>query len=214
MKNPAVLLTGVSKVFNGEYVLCNISVGFQAGKIHGIIGRNGSGKSMLFKVICGIVTVTTGTVMVKGQRIGRDVDFPNDVGLLINEPGFLPYLNAYQNLRMFAGIRGRISRKQIDEVLQMVDLGYSGGKRVGKFSMGMRQRLGIAQAIMEDPDLIILDEPMSGLDTQGVDDIRSLLKCLKDKGKTILLSSHYMEDIEFLCDTVHYMDKGCISRRG
>lgn len=213
MMDSAIVLSDVSKTFGDEYVLRNISVCFETGKIHGIIGRNGSGKSMLFKVICGIVSVTSGTVTVNGQHIGSDVDFPNDVGLLINEPGFLPYLNAYQNLKIFADIRGKIGPKQIQDAIQMVGLGHTGKKRVGKFSMGMRQRLGIAQAIMEDPKLLILDEPMSGLDTQGVNDIRNLLKALKDQGKTILLSSHYMEDIEFLCDTVHHMDKGYISRR-
>ena len=198
------------KRFRDQVVLKNVSISFEKGKIHGIVGRNGSGKTVLFKCICGLMHPEEGVILVNGKRVGRDVDMPEDIGAIIEAPGFLPNYSGYKNLRFLANIRRKIGKEEILNVLKTVGLDPESRKHVGKYSLGMRQRLGIAQAIMEDPEILILDEPMNGLDNAGVQDIRALLLELKAQGKTILLASHNHEDIAALCDTVHEMDGGVL----
>ena len=200
----------VVKRFRDQVVLKNVSISFETGKIHGIVGRNGSGKTVLFKCICGLMHPEEGVILVNGKRVGRDVDMPEDIGAIIEAPGFLPNYSGYKNLRFLANIRRKIGKEEILNVLKTVGLDPESRKHVGKYSLGMRQRLGIAQAIMEDPEILILDEPMNGLDNAGVQDIRALLLELKAQGKTILLASHNHEDIAALCDTVHQMDGGVL----
>lgn len=200
----------VVKRFRDQVVLKNVSISFEKGQIHGIVGRNGSGKTVLFKCICGLMHPEEGVIFVNGKRVGRDVDMPEDIGAIIEAPGFLPNYSGYKNLRFLANIRRKIGKEEILNVLKMVGLDPESRKHVGKYSLGMRQRLGIAQAIMEDPEILILDEPMNGLDNAGVQDIRALLLELKAQGKTILLASHNHEDIAALCDTVHEMDGGVL----
>lgn len=200
----------VVKRFRDQVVLKNVSISFEKGKIHGIVGRNGSGKTVLFKCICGLMHPEEGVILVNGKRVGRDVDMPEDIGAIIEAPGFLPNYSGYKNLRFLANIRRKIGKEEILNVLRTVGLDPESRKHVGKYSLGMRQRLGIAQAIMEDPEILILDEPMNGLDNAGVQDIRALLLELKAQGKTILLASHNHEDIAALCDTVHEMDGGVL----
>ena len=200
----------VVKRFRDQVVLKNVSISFEKGRIHGIVGRNGSGKTVLFKCICGLMHPEEGVILVNGKRVGRDVDMPEDIGAIIEAPGFLPNYSGYKNLRFLANIRRKIGREEILNVLRTVGLDPESRKHVGKYSLGMRQRLGIAQAIMEDPEILILDEPMNGLDNAGVQDIRALLLELKAQGKTILLASHNHEDIAALCDTVHEMDGGVL----
>ena len=203
-----IQVTDLVKSFGKETVLHHINMNFAPGKIHGIIGRNGSGKTMLMKCICGFIPVTSGKVTVFGKVIGKDVDIPDNIGAIIETPGFLPEYGAYRNLKFLADITGRASKEKIRNAMQSVGLDPDSKKYVGKFSLGMRQRLGLAQAIMEDPDLLILDEPMNGLDKDSVQDMRRYLLHLKEQGKTILLASHSAEDISVLCDTVCEMDKG------
>lgn len=200
----------VVKRFRDQVVLKNVSISFEKGQIHGIVGRNGSGKTVLFKCICGLMHPEEGVILVNGKRVGRDVDMPEDIGAIIEAPGFLPNYSGYKNLRFLANIRRKIGKEEILNVLKTVGLDPESRKHVGKYSLGMRQRLGIAQAIMEDPEILILDEPMNGLDNAGVQDIRALLLELKEQGKTILLASHNHEDIAALCDTVHEMDGGVL----
>lgn len=200
----------VVKRFRDQVVLKNVSISFEKGQIHGIVGRNGSGKTVLFKCICGLMHPEEGVILVNGKRVGRDVDMPEDIGAIIEAPGFLPNYSGYKNLRFLANIRRKIGKEEILNVLKTVRLDPESRKHVGKYSLGMRQRLGIAQAIMEDPEILILDEPMNGLDNAGVQDIRALLLELKAQGKTILLASHNHEDIAALCDTVHEMDGGVL----
>ena len=200
----------VVKRFRDQVVLKNVSISFEKGKIHGIVGRNGSGKTVLFKCICGLMHPEEGVILVNGKRVGRDVDMPEDIGAIIEAPGFLPNYSGYKNLRFLANIRRKIGKEEILNVLKTVGLDPESRKHVGKYSLGMRQRLGIAQAIMEDPEILILDEPMNGLDNAGVQDIRALLLELKAQEKTILLASHNHEDIAALCDTVHEMDGGVL----
>ena len=200
----------VVKRFRDQVVLKNVSISFEKGQIHGIVGRNGSGKTVLFKCICGLMHPEEGVILVNGKRVGRDVDMPEDIGAIIEAPGFLPNYSGYKNLRFLANIRRKIGKEEILNVLKTVGLDPESRKHVGKYSLGMRQRLGIAQAIMEDPEILILDEPINGLDNAGVQDIRALLLELKAQGKTILLASHNHEDIAALCDTVHEMDGGVL----
>ena len=205
-----IRIENVTKKFGSYAALDGISLNFEKGKIHGIIGRNGSGKTVLFKCICGFLRVDGGAVLVNGKQVGKEIEAPESIGAIIETPGFLPVYSARQNLQFLAGIRGKIGKKEIDEAIRKVGLDPEAKKHVGKYSLGMRQRLGIAQAIMEDPSLLILDEPMNGLDNQGVQEMRQLFLKLKDEGKTILLASHNREDIAALCDTTVEIDRGKI----
>jgi len=206
-----ISISQVSLLIRNKVILKDINVDFENGKIHGLIGRNGSGKTMLMKCICGFVRPTEGTVTVDGKNIGRDCDFPESVGIIIETPGFIPYYSGYKNLKLLADLTKKIGKDQVKEAMKKVGLDPELRLHVRKYSLGMRQRLGLAQAIMEDPELLILDEPMNGLDKDGVSDMRKYLLDLKDKGKTILIASHSAEDIELLCDTVHEMDKGVLT---
>lgn len=210
--NDYIQLTNISKTFGKQTVLQPLTMGFEEGMIHGIIGRNGSGKTVLMKMILGILQPTTGTVIVGDKRIGKDVDFPESAGAIIETIEFIPYMSAYQNLADIAAMHGNLSKTQIKEVLEMVGLGNVGRKHVSKFSMGMRQRLAIAQAVMESPKILILDEPMNGMDEKGVEEMRRLILARKAAGTTIILSSHNIEDIRILCDQVYRIDAGVVMR--
>ncbi len=196
------------KNFGEEKVLKGVSREFAQGQIHGIIGNNGSGKTVLMKCICGFLKPDAGEVMVNGKRIGHDTDFPENMGIIIETPGFLPNLTGFKNLKLLASLQRKISEEDIRENICRVGLDPDMKKPVGKYSLGMRQRLGIAQAIMEDPSFLILDEPFNGLDKGGVLHMRNLIKSLRAEGKTILLASHNQADIDELCDTVCEMDAG------
>ena len=203
-----IRVENVTKKFGDVTALERINISFEAGKIYGIIGRNGSGKTVLFKTMIGYLKPTGGRVVVGEKEIGKDIDFADNMGIIIENPGFISRYNGYKNLEYLAAIRKLIGKEQIRESMERVGLDPDSKKKVGKYSLGMRQRLGIAQAIMENPDILILDEPMNGLDNQGVDDVRNILLKLKEEGKTIILASHNKEDIEILCDEVHEMDHG------
>lgn len=193
-------------------ILKNININIEKEKIHGIVGKNGSGKSMLFKCICGFVPTKSDSIIVDGNIIGKDIDFPKDTGILIETPGFIPYYSGYKNLKILADLNKKIRKEEIFKTMELVGLDPLSKKHVCKYSLGMKQRLGIAQAIMENPHLLILDEPMNGLDKKGINDIRQIILELKKEKKTILLTSHNYEDIELLCDDVFEMDNGFISK--
>lgn len=207
-----ITVKNVSLSIKKTEILKDISVEFELGKIHGLIGRNGSGKTMLMKCICGFVRPTIGEITVNEKRIGKDCDFPKNIGVIIETPGFIPYYSGYKNLRLLADLNKKIGSKEIKKAMLQVGLDPELKRHVKKYSLGMRQRLGLAQAIMENPDLLILDEPMNGLDKDGVADVRKYLLDLKEEGKTILIASHSAEDIDVLCDTVCEMDKGILSK--
>ena len=210
MSDIVVDVQQISKSFGHEQVLKNVSLQLEKGKIHGVIGRNGSGKTVLMKCICGFLRPTSGTVKVFGKTIGADCDFAPDTGMLIETPGFLIHETGMNNLKWLAKLGKGANKERISELIRMVGLDPDMKKKVGQYSLGMRQRLGIAQALLDDPALLILDEPMNGLDKTGVCEIRQLLLDLKAQGKTILLASHFAQDIDELCDTVHEMDQGVI----
>lgn len=193
----------VYKAFGKQQVLKNISLKIPRGSIHGVVGNNGSGKTVLMKCICGFMHCDKGRVLVNGKQIGKDVDFPDDIGIIIETPGFISNLSGYNNLKILASLKGLIGKSEIRETLIKVGLNPDMKKHVSKYSLGMRQRLGIAQAIMENPSVLVLDEPFNGLDKQGVLEMRELLKGLKKEGKSILLASHNAQDIEELCDFVY-----------
>lgn len=201
-------LEHVKKRFGEEEVLKELTWKMEKGKVYGIVGNNGSGKTVLMKCICGFLPVTQGSVKVGGKYIGQETDFPESLGVIIETPGFLTNLSGRRNLEILADLRGKLRREDITSVLIRVGLDPDLKKPVSKYSLGMRQRLGIAQAIMEDPELLILDEPFNGLDKHGVEEIRNLLLKQKEDGKTILLASHNSEDIRVLCERVFEMDGG------
>ena len=210
--NYAIEVKNVGLKIKKDVILKGINVNFEKGKIHGIVGRNGCGKTMLMKCICGFVKPTDGEVFVEGKKIGKDVDFPQNVGIIIETPGFVPYYSGYRNLKILAGLRKKIGKEEIMDILKQVGLEGAENKLVRKYSLGMRQRLGLAQSMMEKPDIFILDEPMNGLDNEGVEEMRVILKGLKEEGKTILLVSHNSEDISILSDEIYYMDKGTMEK--
>lgn len=207
-----ITVNNVSLKIKKDTILKDINVEFSDGKIHGIIGRNGSGKTMLMKCICGFIKPTEGEITVAGKKIGVDCDFPESVGIIIETPEFIPYYSGFKNLKLLADIRHKITDEDICKSMELVGLDPKLKRSVKKYSLGMRQRLGLAQAVMENPDLLILDEPMNGLDKDGVGEMRKYLLALKEQGKTILIASHSAEDIEVLCDTVVEMDKGQMER--
>ena len=204
---------GLSLTIGKTAILNDVTVSLEAGKIHGLIGRNGSGKTMLMKCICGFIRPTRGVVVVDGKRVGKDVDFPKNMGIIIETPGFIPYYSGYKNLKLLAGLRNKIGKEEIIQAMERTGLDPKRKRHVKKYSLGMRQRLGLAQAIMEDPDILILDEPMNGLDKDGVEDMRRYLIDLREQGKTILIASHSSEDISVLCDAVYEMEKGVLANR-
>lgn len=202
MSKPVISIENVVKSFGTAVVLDDVTLAVEKGKICGIIGRNGSGKTVLFKCICGLLNVDSGKIQADRTQLG----------VIIEEPGFLRQYSGKRNLQFLAGLSDK-PHMDITEVMTLVGLKDAMSKKVGKYSMGMRQRLGIAQAIMEYQQILILDEPMNGLDNQGVKEMRELLMQLKEKGITILLASHNREDIEVLCDQVYEMDAGKLKVR-
>lgn len=209
----AVEVKNVTKQFKETTALKNVNVSFEKGKIYGVVGRNGSGKTVMFKCICGLLAVTDGEITVLGQTIGDGLRVPKGVGAVIETPGFLPNASGYRNLYYLAALSGKPDKNKIRDAITMVGLDPDSRKFVGNYSMGMRQRLGLAQAIMEDAELLILDEPMNGLDNDGVKNMRSFLMGLREQGKTIILASHSQEDIAVLCDEVYQMDGGILARQ-
>lgn len=197
----------IFKSFGQEKVLSDVSISVPPGKIIGIVGNNGCGKTVFMKCLCGFLLPDSGEVVVNGQRIGRDVDFPDRLGIIIETPGFLPNLSGYRNLELLASLKGSIGKQEILHALEQVGLTKNMKKSVSKYSLGMRQRLGIAQAIMEDPSVLILDEPFNALDKDTVAQMRKLLHDLKNDGKAILLASHNAQDISELCDEVYDMEE-------
>ena len=197
-----IVIQHLTKTYGKQTVLSDITLTLQAGTIYGLVGVNGSGKTTLMRCMCGFSKPSAGSVVFDGKIIGKDRDFPPKTGIIIESPGFLPNYSGLRNLEILATVSGTVTKARMIEVITLVGLDPSDKKPVGKYSLGMRQRLGIAQAIMEDPDNLILDEPFNGLDSQGIKDVHSLLSRLKAQGKCILLASHSAYDIAQACDQV------------
>ena len=208
----AVVLKNVTKVIRGRTILDDISFQVPYAKIYGVTGPNGSGKSMLLRTICGFILPTEGEVFVFGERIGKDVEFPKDTGALIERPGFLTYLSGKKNLELLASIQNKIGEERIVEVLKLVGLDPDDNRPVRTYSMGMLQRLGIAQALMENPKLVILDELTSNLDHQGIASIHNLIKEPNSEGITFILTSPNEKELEHICDKIFWIENGHIEQ--
>lgn len=212
MAENIIILEKATKIFKAEVVFENISVAFEKGKVYGIIGRNGSGKSVFFKCICGLMPLTAGLVRVNGKIVGKYMEIPSDIGIIIERPGFMQHYSGFKNLKMLAKIHGKATDSTICATMRKVGLDPDNKKWVEKYSLGMLQRLGIAQAILESPELLILDEPMNGLDESGVAEIREIFQSLKAQGVTILMTSHNADDISSLCDETYIMQNHALTK--
>lgn len=200
------------KQFGEQCVLKNVSIQCESGHIYGIVGHNGSGKTVLFKCICGFMNLDDGEIIIDGVPRSKKGAILTGAGIIIEEPAFLKNASGLKNLDILYRIKHRKNKAYLKKILEKVGLDADSRKPVGNYSMGMKQRLAIAQAIMENQDILILDEPMNGLDHKGVDEMRKLFLELKKKGKLILLASHNREDIDILCDEVYEMEMGQLKR--
>ncbi len=210
----AVEIYHLTKIIRGRTILNDITLELERGKIYGFFGRNASGKTMLFRAICGLIKPTRGEVRVFGKRIGVDVSFPESLGLIIENVGFWEQWTGFQNLKFLASIKNIITDEDIRAAIRRVGLDPDDKRIYGKYSLGMKQRLGIAQAIMEKPQLIVLDEPTNSLDEEGVGLVRNILLEEKGRGATILIASHIKEDIDLLCDEKFKVEAGRIYPAG
>ena len=201
----------LTKRYGKQTVLRDVCAKLNPGTIYGLVGINGSGKTTLMRCICGFTRPTSGFVIVGGKEIGREADFPDNTGIIIESPGFLAHYSGIQNLMLLACVSHKADRRRVEQAMRLVRLAPDNKKPVGQYSLGMRQRLGIAQAVMEDPDILILDEPFNGLDRDGVREIHELLQQLKARGKLILLASHSEHDIGRACDVVFEIKDGVMS---
>lgn len=209
--NTVIKLENITKSYNGITILDNINLEIEKGKTIGIIGANGSGKSVLFKMICGFIYPDEGSTYIRGLELGESIDFPENVGVFINEPGYINIYNGFQNLKFLADINNKISVNQIKDTMKKVGLDPENKTKVKDYSLGMKQKLGIAQAIMEDQDILVLDEPFNALDYKTYEYMKDIIKSLKDDGLTILLTSHKFDDIEQLCDSIYIIEDGRLS---
>lgn len=207
---PVLELRQITKKFGKTTVLQNVNLVCRHGNIYGIIGHNGSGKTVMFKILCGLYQPDSGSVFVRGEPLGEHL--LSDTGIIIDSPAFLPGKTGFQNLDFLYCLNHKRDKQHLKKIMEQMGLDPASRKRVQHYSLGMRQRLALAQAIMEDPEILILDEPMNGLDKNGIQEIRALLLAWKAQGKTILLASHNKEDIEVLCDEVYEMEMGILSR--
>lgn len=207
-----IIVDNLTLVLGKRTILDHIHAEFPSGQIHGLVGRNGSGKTMLMKCISGFVRPTNGSVTIDGMPVGGSGAFPASMGILIETPGFLPYVSGFRNLTMLAQLRNQINASQVRRAMELVGLDSGLKLPVKKYSLGMRQRLGLAQALMETPDILLLDEPFNGLDKDGMASMRAFLKEYCTSDRTILLASHSAEDIAILCNTVWEMERGVLKK--
>ncbi len=197
----------VSKGFGGRTILQDVSLSVEQGTTVGLAGPNGSGKSVLFKLICGFETPDRGSVYVRGRQLGKNgCDFPESLGVFINSPSFIGIYNGFQNLKFLADIQGKIGGEEIRQAMGKVGLDPDNQTKVDNYSLGMKQKLGLAQAIMEGQDILILDEPFNSLDYRTYEDVKTIIRMLKAEGKTIFLTSHHFKDIEQLCDQMYSIE--------
>lgn len=206
--NIDIKVENVSKQYNGVNILIDINLEIAKGTTVGIVGSNGSGKSVLFKIISGFTAPDKGNVWIRDNELGKDMDFPEDMGIFINSPGYISLYNGFKNLKLLADIRGNIDDKKIASTMELVGLNPNNKTKVDNYSLGMKQKLGIAQAIMEDQNIVILDEPFNSLDYKTYIDIKEIIRKLQAQSKTILLTSHNFEDIQELCDIIYIIEEG------
>lgn len=207
-----IILEHVTKNIKGKTILNDISYRFESGKIYGLHGRNGSGKTMLLRAIAGLIIPNSGTITVNGKRIGKDIEFPESIGIIIENMTLLPDYTAFENLKFLAKIKKTATDTEIRHALEVVGLDAGSSQKVKAFSLGMKQKLNIAQAIFENPDILLLDEPTNALDEETIQDIRAVLLNLKEEGKIIIIASHNKDDLEILSDEVLEIKEGTLKK--
>jgi len=202
----------LTKVISKNTVLNNINIKMEQGKIYGLKGKNGSGKTMLMRAICGLIIPTEGKVIIDGKVLGKDISFPESIGALIESPGFISNYSGYKNLKILAEIQGKIGEEKIKQTISLVGLDPEDKKKFKKYSLGMKQKLGIAAAIMEEPKIIILDEPTNALDETSIKNLGEILRDLRDRGALIVISCHDSEELNYLSDEIFFIENGEIKK--
>jgi ABC-2 type transport system ATP-binding protein len=205
-----IIFEDYTKIIKNSMILNKVSITFHSGMIYGLKGRNGSGKTMLMRAVCGLIYATSGKVSIDGKVIGKDISFPDSLGVLIENPAFLPGYTGFQNLKNLADLRGVIGYEEIRQAISDVGLDPDDKRKYRKYSLGMKQRLGIAAAIMEHPDIIVLDEPTNALDESGIELLQPLLERERNRGALILLSCHDTDDLNRLADQIVIVKEGCV----
>lgn len=203
-------INNLSKVIRNRTILENINLKFEGGRVYGLRGKNGSGKTMLMRAMCGLIIPTSGTITINGEVLGKDISFPRSVGVLIENPSFINNYTGLKNLKVLASINNKIDNNQIRESLEQVGLNPDDKRTYKKYSLGMKQKLGIAAAVMEKPDIIILDEPINALDEDGTENVRKILDEQKKRGAVIIIACHDREELEILSDEIIEISEGRI----
>lgn len=208
-----IIIENLSKTIKNNKILDNVNLTFESGHVYGLVGRNGSGKTMLLRAICGLIFPDSGKVIIDGKQLHKDISFPEICGIIIENTDLLPNFSAFDNLKMLSEIKNTANDNMIKSAIKSVGLDPDSKKKVKTFSLGMKQRLSIAQALFEDPDILLLDEPTNALDEDGVNDVRRILLEQKKKNKLIIIASHNKEDISLLSDTVISVSNGRFQRK-
>lgn len=208
-----IIIENLSKTIKNNKILDNVNLIFESGHVYGLVGRNGSGKTMLLRAICGLIFPDSGKVIIDGKQLHKDISFPESCGIIIENTDLLPNFSAFDNLKMLSEIKNTANDNMIKSAIKSVGLDPDSKKKVKTFSLGMKQRLSIAQALFEDPDILLLDEPTNALDEDGVNDVRRILLEQKKKNKLIIIASHNKEDISLLSDTVISVSNGRFQRK-
>lgn len=208
-----IIIENLSKTIKNNKILDNVNLTFESGHVYGLVGRNGSGKTMLMRAICGLIFPDSGKVIIDGKQLHKDISFPESCGIIIENTDLLPNFSAFDNLKMLSEIKNTANDNMIKSAIKSVGLDPDSKKKVKTFSLGMKQRLSIAQALFEDPDILLLDEPTNALDEDGVNDVRRILLEQKKKNKLIIIASHNKEDISLLSDTVISVSNGRFQRK-
>ena len=208
-----IKIEDLSKQIKGALILDKVSITLTSGKIYGLRGKNGSGKTMLMRAMAGLLIPDSGSVIINGKTLHKDISFPESIGILIENPSFLPQYTGFKNLKLLAGLTGGISDEDIKTALDRVGLDPEDKRTYRKYSLGMKQKLGIANAIMGEPDIIILDEPINALDEASVEKIKKVLLEIRDKGKLIIIACHDREELEYLSDIIYEIKDGSIVDR-
>lgn len=208
-----IIIENLSKTIKNNKILDNVNLTFESGHVYGLVGRNGSGKTMLLRAICGLIFPDSGKVIIDGKQLHKDISFPESCGIIIENTDLLPNFSAFDNLKMLLEIKNTANDNMIKSAIKSVGLDPDSKKKVKTFSLGMKQRLSIAQTLFEDPDILLLDEPTNALDEDGVNDVRRILLEQKKKNKLIIIASHNKEDISLLSDTVISVSNGRFQRK-
>ncbi len=210
LDDPIISLRHISKTIKGNQILTDINLDLYGGKVYGFRGKNGSGKTMLMRLMAGLILPTSGEIWIHGKKMHKDLSIPESIGVLLENPAFLDEYTGFQNLKLLASLNLDLSDEEIREILQKVGLSKEGNKKYGKYSLGMKQRLGIASAIMGQPEIILLDEPINAIDGTGVEEICDLILSLRDQQRLIIVSCHAKEELELLSDEIFEMSEGRI----